>query len=129
MAVSGFPNRFVVGGPNTGLGHNSVVFMIEAQVRYLMGAIAAMREAEATRVEVRRDVEIVFNERLQRRLGRTIWNSGCRSWYLDERGRNVTLWPGFTVEYWWRTRRFDGAAFQLSSSPGPAARPDTARAA
>ena len=129
MAVSGFPNLFLLGGPNTGLGHNSVVFMIESQVRYLMGAIAAMREAGATRVEVRRDVEIVFNERLQRRLGRTIWSSGCNSWYLDEQGRNVTLWPGFTVEYWWRTRRFDGTAYQLSSSPGATVMAKTARAA
>jgi cation diffusion facilitator CzcD-associated flavoprotein CzcO len=129
MTVSGFPNLFMLGGPNTGLGHNSVVFMIEAQVRYLIGAISAMREARATRVEVRRDVEAAFNARLERRLGRTIWSSGCRSWYLDERGRNVTLWPGFTVEYWWRMRRFDGAAYRLSSSPGPAATAATARAA
>ena len=117
MAVSGFPNLCLLMGPNTALGHNSVVFMIEAQVHYVMRALTAMREAGATRVEVRPEVEAAWNERLQRRLSRTVWSRGCRSWYQDERGRIVTLWPGFTVEYWLRTRRFDAPSYEFSSRP------------
>jgi cation diffusion facilitator CzcD-associated flavoprotein CzcO len=129
MAVSGFPNLFILNGPNTGLGHNSVVFMIEAQVRYLMGALESLRRSGATRIEVRRPVETDYNARVQRRLSRTIWNSGCKSWYLNEQGRNVALWPGFTVEYWLRTRRFDGSSYRLSSGPGREPEAPAARAA
>jgi hypothetical protein len=106
---------FLLMGPNTALGHNSVVFMIEAQLSYLMGAVAAMRRSGCTRLEVRRPVETAWNERLQRRLAHTVWSSGCSSWYQDERGRIVTLWPGSTVEYWLRTRRFDAASYDLST--------------
>lgn len=105
ISVSGFPNLFILNGPNTGLGHNSVVFMLEAQIRYVMDALAIMAREGLDMLEVKAPVEARFNRRLQRRLARTVWASGCRSWYLDARGRNVTLWPGFTVEYWLRTRR------------------------
>jgi hypothetical protein len=118
MAVSGFPNLFLLMGPNTGLGHNSVVFMIEAQVHYLLEALAALRNAGSTALEVRRAVEADYNRKVQRRLERTIWNSGCKSWYLDENGRNVTLWPGFTLEYWFRTRRFRPSDYEFAPPPG-----------
>jgi hypothetical protein len=107
ISVSGFPNLFILAGPNTGLGHNSVIFMLEAEVHYVMDCMRIMREKGFDTLEIRRDVEAKYNRRLQRRLGRTIWASGCRSWYLDENGKNTTLWPGFTVEYWSRTRKFD----------------------
>jgi cation diffusion facilitator CzcD-associated flavoprotein CzcO len=113
MTVSGFPNLFILNGPNTGLGHNSVVFMLEAQMRYVMDAINRMRRDGIRALEVRRDVEQAFNARLQERLAGTVWASGCRSWYLDANGRNTTLWPGFTVEYWWRTRHFRPHEFAL----------------
>jgi cation diffusion facilitator CzcD-associated flavoprotein CzcO len=106
VSVSGFPNMFILNGPNTGLGHNSVVFMLEAQIHYVMEGLRQMREEGIATMEIRRDVEAAFNRRLQQRLSRTVWASGCRSWYIDERGRNTTLWPGFTVEYWARTRKF-----------------------
>ncbi len=111
MSVSGFPNLFILNGPNTGLGHNSVVFMLEAQIRYVMDALATMKSGDLPVLEIRRDVESAYNARLQERLAGTVWASGCRSWYLDENGRNTTLWPGYTVEYWWRTRRFDPARY------------------
>jgi cation diffusion facilitator CzcD-associated flavoprotein CzcO len=113
MTVSGFPNLFLLNGPNTGLGHNSVVFMLEAQMRYVMDAVLRMRNDGIRALEVRRDVEQTFNARLQERLADTVWASGCRSWYLDANGRNTTLWPGYTVEYWWRTRRFRPEDFVL----------------
>jgi len=106
ISVSGFPNLFILNGPNTGLGHNSVVFMLEAGIRYVMDALATMKAEGISALEVRRGVETAFNRKIQGRLSRTVWASGCKSWYLDENGRNTTLWPGFTVEYWLRTRRF-----------------------
>jgi len=121
ISVSGFPNLFILNGPNTGLGHNSVIFMLEAQVRYVLDGLEAMERTGAGVLEVRSEVEARFNQHLQRRLARTVWASGCRSWYLDASGRNVTLWPGFTVEYWWRTRRFRLRDYQAPESSPPSA--------
>ena len=121
ISVSGFPNLFILNGPNTGLGHNSVVFMLEAQIRYVMDALVKAQRAGIEVLEVRSEVETRFNQGLQRRLARTIWASGCRSWYLDANGRNVTLWPGFTVEYWLRTRRFRLEDYLASGPAAPAA--------
>ena len=106
ISVSGFPNLFLLAGPNTGLGHNSVVFILEAAMRYVMDALATMNREGISVLEVRRDVEAAYNRKIQHRLSRTVWAGGCKSWYLDEHGKNTTLWPGFTVEYWLRTRRF-----------------------
>jgi cation diffusion facilitator CzcD-associated flavoprotein CzcO len=105
--VSGFPNLFILVGPNTGLGHSSMVFMIESQVQYLVEAIRTMRARGWTAVDVRAETQSRYNERLQERLAKTVWASGCRSWYMTRSGRNTTLWPGFTFEYRMRTRRFD----------------------
>jgi len=120
--VAGFPNYFHLVGPNTGLGHNSIVFMIEAQLNYLLGALRAMDERGATRIEVRRDAQEAYNDFLQSRMDRTVWNSGgCSSWYLDANGKNTTIWPDFTFRFWQRTRRFDEAAYALSA-PATASR-------
>ena len=106
ITIAGFPNLFALVGPNTGLGHNSIVFMIEAQVHYTMQCILRMREKGIASMEVLTSAQRAFNERLQERLQNVVWNTGgCMSWYLDERGKNVTLWPGYTFEYWARTRR------------------------
>ena len=106
ISVSGFPNFFMLMGPNTGLGHNSVVFMIEAQVHYLVEAFSTMQVHAIDSLEIRHDVELEFNRKVQQRLSHTVWASGCKSWYLDANGRNTTLWPGFSVSYWAATRRF-----------------------
>jgi cation diffusion facilitator CzcD-associated flavoprotein CzcO len=103
--VAGFPNLFLLSGPNTGLGHTSVVFMIEAQVHYVLACLRALRRHGGGAVAVRADAQTHFNDWVQRRMRRTVWASGCRSWYLDARGKNVTLWPSFTWDYWLRTRR------------------------
>jgi len=106
--VPGFPNMFILVGPNTGPGHTSVVFYIEGQVRYVLDALAMMRRDRVTIIDVRRDVVEQFNDDLQRRMQHTVWlTGGCGSWYLDERGRNTTLWPGPSFEVVLRTRRFD----------------------
>lgn len=106
ISVAGFPNFYMLVGPNTGLGHNSMVYMIEAQVRYVTRAIRLLRRRKARAFDVRPRVQATFNRRLQRRMARTVWTSGCRSWYLDAHGKNTTLWPGFSFVYGLRTRRF-----------------------
>jgi cation diffusion facilitator CzcD-associated flavoprotein CzcO len=105
--IAGFPNLYTLMGPNTGLGHNSIVFMIEAQVGYVLRCIEALERRGARCADVRPEAQAAFNAELQPRLQRSVWASGCQSWYLDEQGRNATIWPGFTFEYWLRTRRFD----------------------
>jgi hypothetical protein len=113
--VPGFPNMFILVGPNTGPGHTSVVFYIEAQVRYVLDALATMRRDRIATVEVRREVFTRFNTALQRRMQRTVWvTGGCGSWYLDEKGRNTTLWPGPSFEVRARTRRFDLENYEVA---------------
>jgi cation diffusion facilitator CzcD-associated flavoprotein CzcO len=112
ITVAGFPNFYMLAGPNTGLGHNSLVFMIEAQVRYALQCIQTLEREALDYLDVLPERQRAFNERLRRRMGRTVWSTGCQSWYLDERGHNFTLWPGYTFEYWLRTRRPDRRAFR-----------------
>lgn len=101
-AVPGFPNLFLLLGPNTGSGHTSMVFMIEAQVEHLLSALTAMEARGAETVEVRAEVHDAYNREVDRRMAATVWNTGgCSSFYFDENGRNATLWPDFT----WRFRR------------------------
>ncbi len=112
-SVHGFPNLFFVVGPNTGLGHSSMVFMIESQVRYVMGALGHLRRSGASAVEPRPEVQADYVEDLQQRMQRTVWSAGgCASWYLDSHGRNVTLWPRATFTFRLLTRRFDPGAYQ-----------------
>ncbi|HEX2316291.1 MAG TPA: NAD(P)/FAD-dependent oxidoreductase [Thermomonospora sp.] len=104
--VPGFPNYFMLLGPNTGLGHNSVVFMIEVQIQHILSCLRLLAERRADTIEPRPDATRRFNDRLHRRLRRAVWNEGgCNSWYLDANGVNRTLWPGFTFEYWLTSRR------------------------
>src|SRR4051794_1099504 len=116
-AMAGFPNLFLLVGPNVGLGHNSIVFMIEAQLNYVLGALDAMRERGAERVEVRPEALEAYNDHLQARMGATVWNSGgCSSWYIDANGKNTTIWPDFTFRFWRQTREFDAAAYELAAA-------------
>lgn len=99
MAVPGFPNLFLLGGPHSGLGHNSVVFMLEAQIGHILREVR-----RGGRREVTEAAEAGFQAWLDRRMKRTVWLAGCRAWYLDRRGRNTTLWPASTVSFWLRAR-------------------------
>jgi cation diffusion facilitator CzcD-associated flavoprotein CzcO len=114
LTVAGFPNLFLLVGPNTGLGHNSMVFMIESQVRYVMSALRLLRRTQAP-LDVRPAVEAAFNADLQTRMGRTVWATGCRSWYMNARGRNTTLWPDFSWKYRLRTRQARRADYQVAA--------------
>jgi cation diffusion facilitator CzcD-associated flavoprotein CzcO len=122
MTVPGFPNGFLIVGPNTGLGNNSIVFMIEAQVRYVISALKAMDKHNLATIEVRPEAHAAFQDEVQQRMPGSVWtDGGCRSWYLDRTGRNSTLWPDFTWRYALRTRRFDldsyRARLDLSEQP------------
>lgn len=120
ISVSGFPNLFLLMGPNTGLGHNSMVFMIEAQARYTVDAIRAMRRGQLASIEVRPEVEQAFRAELKTKLASTVWTSGCNSWYMAPDGE-VLLWPGFTFDYWWRTRHVELANYHVRTVAGLAA--------
>jgi cation diffusion facilitator CzcD-associated flavoprotein CzcO len=113
--VNGFPNMFLFIGPNTGLGHTSMIYMIESQLAYILNALCQMRQRGIQAVEPRADVQAAYNAEIQRRMQGTVWTSGCASWYLDVGGVNSTLWPGFTAEYRWRTHRFDAANYLLTT--------------
>jgi cation diffusion facilitator CzcD-associated flavoprotein CzcO len=112
-AIARFPNVFKIIGPNTGLGHSSMVFMIESQLSYVMDAIRTMDERGIATVEVRPEAVRRFNDELEEMLRDTVWSSGCSSWYLDAAGRNTTLWPDFTFRFRRRTRRFDADSYEL----------------
>jgi cation diffusion facilitator CzcD-associated flavoprotein CzcO len=113
--VAGFPNCFALLGPNVGLGHNSIIFMIEAQVKHAMDVIQRLRESGARWIDVQETTMRTFNDELQARFQGSVWSTGCASWYLDEHGKNTTIWPASTAEFWARTRRFDPSAYRLSA--------------
>lgn len=112
-AVAGFPNLFLLLGPNTGLGHSSMLLMIEAQVTYAIDALTQMRANGWRAVEVAGDAQAAWNAGLDRRLAGTVWQSGCHSWYLDRHGHNTTLWPGSTIRFRRETARFDAARYTV----------------
>lgn len=124
-AVNGFPNMFILVGPNTGLGHNSMVYMIESQVNYVVEALSHLRSEDLDVIEVREDAERAWNEKVQSAMTGTVWmTGGCASWYLDASGRNTTLWPGFSFEFRRELRHFDAASYRLAPArrvePAPA---------
>ncbi len=123
VTVAGFPNLFLLLGPNTALGSTSVVLMIEAQVEYVLRALEFMRAAGVATVEPRPEAQQAFLAEVDARMRPTVWSAGgCASWYMDRTGRNSTLWPSFTWAYGRRTRRFD-PDLHLTAPRRPAARP------
>jgi cation diffusion facilitator CzcD-associated flavoprotein CzcO len=115
VTVCGFPNFFMLLGPNTGLGHTSVVFMIESQIQHVLSCLRILARDGADTIEVSEPAQRHYNQALQRRLRRAVWSEGgCVSWYLDADGVNRALWPGFTFEYWARTRRARRADYTVT---------------
>lgn len=114
---SGFPNAFFLMGPNTGLGHNSMVYMIESQIQYIADALKQQRAKGWAWMDVKEAAQRDFVARMQAGLKNTVWASGCQSWYLDENGQNWTLWPGFTFAYRFLTRRFNPAVCEVAIDP------------
>ena len=99
--IAGFPNLFQIVGPNTGLGHSSMVFIIESQIAYIRSALQQMGErGHRHRRGRRQEAQDAWNADVQRRMKRTVWSTGgCASWYLDSHGRNTTLWPRTTFKF------------------------------
>ncbi|HEX8819507.1 MAG TPA: NAD(P)/FAD-dependent oxidoreductase [Archangium sp.] len=104
VTVSGFPNFFMLYGPNTNLGHNSIVFMLESQIRYVLACMRVLREHHLRFLDVRPDAQRDFNARLQQALHHSVWEGGCTSWYKTAEGKNTNNWPGFTFLYRRHTR-------------------------
>jgi len=112
ISVAGFPNLFLMYGPNTNLGHNSIVFMIECQAGYIVDCLRQMRERGLAAIDVRRDAMRDFNAKLQRELASTVWARTDHSWYKTKSGRITNNWSGPTIRYWWKTRRADLGAYE-----------------
>ncbi|MFC9977603.1 flavin-containing monooxygenase [Spirillospora sp. NPDC127200] len=114
VAVAGFPNLFLLLGPNSGLGHNSMIFIIEAQIRYVLQCLRLLEGTGGTRIAVRDGVQDRFNRWVQKKSEGAVWVAGgCTSWYLDDNGVNRAAWPASTVNYWLRTRRVRPADFEV----------------
>ncbi|WP_035719899.1 flavin-containing monooxygenase [Gordonia shandongensis] len=113
--VHGFPNMMLLIGPSTGLGHTSMVYMIESQLNYLVDYIRTVRDRGLARVDVSKSAQDAFNTDVQHSLRRSVWvTGGCASWYQDHNGNITVLWPGFTFVFRNQTRRFDIAAYDVA---------------
>jgi cation diffusion facilitator CzcD-associated flavoprotein CzcO len=118
-AIAGYPNLFFLLGPNVGLGHTSMVYMIESQIGYIADAIATVERLGLRTVEVRKEVQDNFNRTLQGKLSRSVWlTGGCASWYLDKHGNNTTLWPDFTFRFRRMLEKFDVIAYDTTTRTG-----------
>lgn len=113
--VKGFPNLYFIVGPNTGLGHSSMVFMIETQVEYILRLLALRQAARAAALEVEPAAHDAFNRELQRGLAGSVWATGCKSWYQHRSGKITALWPGFTFGFWLRAQRLRRDDYLLSA--------------
>ena len=120
--VSGYPNYFMLVGPNTATGHTSVLLYLEAQVEYIVQALGHMDRTGAASFDVRPETQAAFNEDVQARLGASVWtDGGCRSWYLDPDGGTSVLWPGSTPRFRKALRRFDPADYTFGGVPAAVA--------
>lgn len=115
VCTKGFPNLFQLLGPNTVLAHNSVVFMIEAQVDYILQMMQLVSKSKSQAIAVKDDIQDQYNEYVQHMLDGTVWQSGCVSWYQQNGGKNFALWPTYTWKYWLATRKVNAADFRLLS--------------
>jgi hypothetical protein len=113
MSVSGFPNWFILMGPNTGPGHTSVLVYTEAQIAHTVAAIERLKNDGLRYLHVRQEVQDGYNEGLQGRMKHMVWSTGCNSWYLSPDGSNHSLYPGFAFEYVLRARRFRERDYEL----------------
>lgn len=115
IATKGFPNLFQLLGPNTVLGHNSVIFMIESQVNYIVQLIQSVEKSRTQAVVVKDKVQDEFNAHIQEQFAGTVWQSGCVSWYQQEGGKNFSLWPSYTWKYWLDTKKPNLADYRYLS--------------
>jgi hypothetical protein len=130
-SVAGFPNLFVLYGPNTNLGHNSILFMVERQLNLVLQALAVQTDAGDTgttgTVEVTGEAFEREDTRIQRLMAGTVWLGTCRSWYKDAAGRVTNNWPTWTVAYWWETLRLSTRDLTVQKSPAHRRSPSARR--
>jgi hypothetical protein len=110
--VAGYPNLFLTFGPNSGPGHNSALVYMESQLDYAVKGILRILDGNLKMLDVKEDVQQRHNRRLQKRLAKTNWNSGCKSWYLTEDGFNATMFPGFATQYQRQMAQFEESDYQ-----------------
>lgn len=120
ISIPGFPNMFELVGPNTGLGHNSLIFMIESQVHYIVECLKLLERMGARSMDVRESQVRRFNEELEQKLEDTVWTSGCKSWYTQADGKNIAIWPGFSFRYRMRTRSVNPDDYVFTPRQGTA---------
>jgi len=120
ISVAGFPNFFMLYGPNTNLGGNSIIYMLEGQIRYTLGAIKALEAERLAWLDVRPEVQERFNRWVQKASRTSVWQSGCHSWYTTATGRNTNNWPDHTFMYRYRVRRFDPSVYRVMPQPAQA---------
>ncbi|MFH7764678.1 flavin-containing monooxygenase [Acinetobacter sp. BSP-28] len=113
ICTKGFPNLFQLLGPNTILAHNSVIFMIESQVNYILQMIELVKSTHSNAIVVKDQVQDQFNQYVQKMLDGTVWQSGCVSWYQQDGGKNFALWPTYTWKYWLQTKKLNPADYRL----------------
>jgi cation diffusion facilitator CzcD-associated flavoprotein CzcO len=110
--VSGYPNLYIMFGPNSGPGHNSALVYMEQQIAYAVKGIRTILDSNLKMLDVKPDVQAKHNANIQKRLAKTNWNSGCKSWYLTEDGFNATMFPGFATQYAAQMSKFDVKAYR-----------------
>ena len=115
-SIPDFPNLFLLLGPNTGLGHSSMVYMIEAQIEHVLAALSAMEARAAGTIEVEQGAYEAWNAEIDSRMAKTVWATGCPSFYIDASGRNAVLWPDWTWRFRRRAGRLDPAAYRIASA-------------
>ncbi len=113
ICVKDFPNLFQLLGPNTLLAHNSVIFMIEAQVEYILQLMQLVDQSQSDAIMVKDQAQDTFNQQVQHMFEKTVWQSGCVSWYQQEGGKNFALWPTYTWKYWLKTKKPNAADYRL----------------
>lgn len=119
ITVAGFPNMFLLYGPNTNLGHNSIILMLEAQIQYILDAVRRLRDEQVTWLDVRPEIQNAFNKTVQERMASTIWDRECTSWYKNAAGKNTNNWPGFTFAYYAATRKLNPADYRFAHNHAP----------
>ena len=113
VSVAGYPNLFLTFGPNSGPGHNSALVYMESQIDYLVKGIQTVLQAQVKFIDVRADVQASYNTHIQKRLTKTNWNTGCKSWYLTDDGYNSTMYPGFATQFKRQMQTFEPNDYQV----------------
>jgi len=113
VSVAGFPNFFMLYGPNTNLGSNSIIFMVERQVNYIVRCVDKILSHHLTSLDVNKGVMRAYNDRKQGELANTVWVASCDSWYKNDAGKVVNNWPHSTLAYWWHMRSPDFSDFEM----------------